>query len=110
MMQKPYIIINIIGELLEYYSTDVLSFLQVSRYHSYLNSAKEILSVYNGSEPLASFLKKYFSQYKKHGSNDRKQIAQLCYCYFRSGKALTDIPVEEKFLSVSFFVPILMRS
>lgn len=56
----------------------------MGRYHSYINSAKEILSIYKGNEPFPSFIKKYFSQYKKHGSKDRKQIAQLCYCYFRS--------------------------
>ena len=59
----------------------------MSRYHSYLNSAKEILSIYKGEEPFASFVKKYFAQYKKYGSKDRKQIAHLCYCYFRLGKA-----------------------
>jgi 16S rRNA (cytosine967-C5)-methyltransferase len=57
---------------------------RVSRYHSYLNSAKEILSLYNGDEPFSSFLKKYFSQNKKFGSRDRKDVANLCYCYFRA--------------------------
>ena len=58
--------------------------MPVSRFHSYLNSAKKILSVYKGEDPFASFLKKYFAQNKKFGSKDRKQIAHLCYCYFRS--------------------------
>ena len=56
----------------------------MSRYHSYLNSAKEILSLYNGGEPFSTFLKKYFSQNKKFGSTDRKEVAGLCYCYFRA--------------------------
>jgi 16S rRNA (cytosine967-C5)-methyltransferase len=56
----------------------------VSRYHSYLNSSREILSLYNGEEPFASFVKKYFSGNKKYGSRDRKEIARLCYCYFRA--------------------------
>jgi 16S rRNA (cytosine967-C5)-methyltransferase len=56
----------------------------VSRYHSYLNSAKEILSSYKGEEPFASFLKKYFAGHKKFGSTDRKQVSNLCYCYFRT--------------------------
>lgn len=57
---------------------------RVSRYHSYLNSAKEILSIYKGEEPFSTFLKKYFSQYKKFGSRDRRDVANLCYCYFRA--------------------------
>ncbi|HMK25261.1 MAG TPA: hypothetical protein VK483_04460 [Chitinophagaceae bacterium] len=56
----------------------------MSRYHSYLNSAKEILSLYKGEEPFASFIKKYFAANKKFGSRDRKEVANLCYCYFRA--------------------------
>jgi len=68
----------------------------VSRYHSYLNSAKAILQQYRGEEPFSSFLKKYFATNKKFGSKDRKQVSHLCYCYFRVGKELMDIPVEER--------------
>ena len=74
----------------------------MSRYISYLNSAKEILSVYNGEEPFASFIKKYFAKYKKYGSRDRKQISHLCYCYFRLGKALSDLPADERILTGLF--------
>jgi len=74
----------------------------MSRYISYLNSAQEILSVYNGEEPFASFLKKYFARYKKYGSKDRKQVSHLCYCYFRLGKALSDLPAEERILTGLF--------
>ncbi len=74
----------------------------MSRYISYLNSAKEILSVYNGEEPFASFLKKYFAKYKKYGSRDRKHISHLCYCYFRLGKALSDLPAGERILTGLF--------
>ena len=70
----------------------------MSRYHSYLNSAITILSSYKGEEPFASFIKKYFSQHKKFGSKDRKQVSHLCYSYFRLGKALPAIAVEEKIL------------
>ena len=66
--------------------------------HSYLKSSVEILGEYKGEEPFASFLKKYFRQYKKYGSKDRKQVSHLCYCYFRLGKALLDIPIEERIL------------
>jgi len=74
----------------------------VSRYHSYINSTKEILGIYKGDEPLSSFLKKYFSANKKFGSKDRKQISNLCYCFFRLGKAVMNTSAEEKILSGLF--------
>lgn len=70
---------------------------------SYLNTAAQILQDYSGEQPFASFLKKYFGLHKKHGSRDRKQIAHLCYCYFRLGKAIRDRPVEERILLGLFF-------
>lgn len=75
----------------------------MSRFHSYLNSAATILSLYNGEEPLSSFLKKYFARDKKFGSKDRKQISHLCYCYFRLGKSFPVLPSEEKILLSLFF-------
>jgi 16S rRNA (cytosine967-C5)-methyltransferase len=74
----------------------------VSRYHSYINSTKEILSIYKGDEPLSSFLKKYFSANKKFGSKDRKQISNLCYCFFRLGKVVMNTSTEEKILTCLF--------
>jgi 16S rRNA (cytosine967-C5)-methyltransferase len=74
----------------------------MSRYHSYLNSAAQILQQYKGEEPFASFLKKLFSADKKYGSKDRRQIAHLCYCYFRTGKSMLQISVEDRILSGLF--------
>lgn len=74
----------------------------VSRFHSYINSAVTILIQYNGEEPFAAFLKKYFAANKKYGSKDRKQIAHCCYCYFRTGKALDGLSPEEKILTALF--------
>lgn len=74
----------------------------MSRYHSYLNSAKQILHQYKGEEPFASFLKKHFSTNKKFGSKDRKLAGNLCYCFFRLGKAAQNLPVEEKILTALF--------
>lgn len=68
------------------------------RYHSYLNSAKAIIESYKGNIPLAAYLKKYFSSHKKYGSKDRKQIATLCYNFYRLGKAVPQLPVEEKII------------
>lgn len=67
-------------------------------YYSYLNSAALILELYSGQVPFAHFIKNYFSQHKKYGSKDRKQIASLCYSYFRLGKAFLNIPVKERLL------------
>ena len=69
---------------------------------SYLNSAVQILQAYNGQEPFASFSRKYFSQHKKYGSKDRKQISHLCYCYFRLGKSAMDLTVEERLMAGLF--------
>jgi len=77
-------------------------FYLMNRYFSYLNSAKEILSVYDGVEPFASFIKKYFAKRKKYGSKDRKQVSHLCYCYFRLGKSFSDVPPEERILTAVF--------
>ena len=64
---------------------------------AYINTAKEILERYEGKEPFHSFLKKFFKEHKKFGSRDRKQIAHLCYCFFRLGKSLENCSVEERF-------------
>ncbi len=77
------------------------------RYQSYLNSAKKIIELYRGEEPLASFLKKFFAANKKYGSKDRKYISSLCYAYFRLGKAavsgsMDDIMITGLFLCESF--------
>ena len=52
--------------------------------------------------PFAVFLKKYFAANKKYGSKDRKQIASLCYNFYRLGKAIPELPVEEKIIAASF--------
>ena len=72
------------------------------RYHSYLNSAKKIIETYKGDVPLAVFLKKYFAANKKYGGKDRKQIATLCYNFYRLGKAVPQLPVEEKIIVAAF--------
>lgn len=74
----------------------------MSRFHSYLNTAREIIQRYKGEEPLSSFLKKFFSGNKKYGSKDRKSITHLCYCYFRWGRAGMSSPIEERILSGLF--------
>jgi 16S rRNA (cytosine967-C5)-methyltransferase len=74
----------------------------MGRSYSHLKSATQILNEYKGEEPFASFLKKYFARHKKFGSKDRKEISHLCYCYFRLGKALSNIPMDERILTGLF--------
>ena len=75
----------------------------MNRYYSYLNTAVVIINEYTGQEPFATFLKKFFSQHKKYGSKDRKQIAHLCYSYFRLGKAFSGLSIEIRILLGFFF-------
>lgn len=52
--------------------------------------------------PFSGFLKKYFSANKKFGSKDRKQVASLCYNFYRLGNAMPAASVEEKILAGTF--------
>ena len=70
----------------------------MSRFHSYLNSAVQILSEYDGKSPFSLFIRKFFSHHKKFGSRDRRLIADYCFQYFRIGKALPDSSMEERIL------------
>ena len=63
---------------------------------AYLNTAREILKNYACEEPFSSFLKKYFKERKHFGSRDRKQIAHLCYSFFRLGKSLRNYSIDER--------------
>lgn len=79
-------------------------FLNSSAMHlqSYIQSAKEILQQYTGDVPFAAWLKIFFRQHKKYGSRDRKQIADLCFCYFRLGKAFSNHGQEDRLLIGQF--------
>lgn len=72
------------------------------RHYSHLNTAADILILYNGEEPFHLFLKNYFRERKKYGSRDRKEIAELCYCFFRAGRAFPDMELKERILSSMF--------
>jgi len=72
------------------------------RYHSYLNTAKKIIGSYTGEQPFAVFIKKYFTANKKYGGRDRKQIAALCYNFYRLGKAMPHATLEERVIAGTF--------
>lgn len=73
------------------------------RFQSYFNTAIKIIELYDGAIPLSHFLKKYFSENKKHGSSDRKFITQACYNYYRLGFALKNISIEVR-LKIAIFL------
>ena len=60
------------------------------------------MGLYQGEEPFSSFIRKYFSENKKFGSRDRKQITHLCYCFFRLGRAAMGLSIEERILTGLF--------
>ncbi len=76
--------------------------IHMSRFYSYINTAKAILSLYKGDIPFNAFLKSFFSKEKKYGSSDRRMISSLCYNYFRTDKAITNKTTEERLLTSLF--------
>lgn len=66
------------------------------KFFAHLNTAVQVLSQYQGKQPFGIFIKDFFRQDKKYGSRDRKNISHLCYCYFRLGKAMPDVPVVDR--------------
>jgi 16S rRNA (cytosine967-C5)-methyltransferase len=62
----------------------------------YIETAGKIIAAYDGSIPLHHFLKQFFAADKKYGSKDRKAITHACYCFYRLGKAMGDLPVPGK--------------
>lgn len=73
------------------------------RFQSYLNSSENILKQYDGKLPLSIHLKNFFQLHKKHGSTDRKIISNLCYCYFRLGKAFEEFSFLER-IEMGYFI------
>lgn len=69
---------------------------------SHVQHAALIIERYDGSQPFALWLKNYFRLHKKFGSRDRKTVAHLCYCYYRTGKAFAWLPATEKIITAVF--------
>lgn len=74
----------------------------MNKWYSYLNSAQNIINLYDGKLPFHHFIKQHFKQFKKYGSKDRKWIAHLCYCNFRMGHALKNETLEIRILAAHF--------
>lgn len=67
-------------------------------FFSHLHTAVDLIGKYKGDQPFANYLKAFFKENKKHGSNDRKSIAHLCYCYFRLGHACSNQAIDERII------------
>ena len=72
------------------------------RYQSYLNTAETIIGQYEGTLPLAGWLKTYFREHPQMGSRDRKYAAELVYAYYRTGQSLPGVAPEEKIVAGLF--------
>lgn len=55
----------------------------------------KILDSYDGSLPLALFLKQYFRQFPVLGSRDRRILSALTYSHYRAGKAIQNLEDEK---------------
>jgi 16S rRNA (cytosine967-C5)-methyltransferase len=71
-------------------------FCRMNYASQYIRSAELICGLYDGSVPLAVFLKQYFAQHKKFGSKDRRYISHSCYCYYRTGHAVKGMEFNER--------------
>lgn len=71
--------------------------------HRYIQYAVTALAGFNGTLPLQHYLKQFFAADKKYGSKDRRFISHLCYCYFRTGQALQQLPAEER-IKISLYL------
>jgi 16S rRNA (cytosine967-C5)-methyltransferase len=61
---------------------------------------KTIIESYNGSIPLAHFLKNYFRLNPKLGSRDRKILSEMAYCWYRCSKGFNEeMPFENKLIA-----------
>ena len=74
-----------------------MSFIQ-----QHILTTQKIIEQYKGEIPLAAYLKNYFSQHKKFGSRDRKQITNLCFNYYRLGNAVNKMLFQEKIKTALF--------
>ena len=61
-----------------------------------LRTFQRILDEYPAETPLSKFLPGFYRQNKQMGSNDRRVASRLIYNYFRLGKALPDLPADER--------------
>lgn len=72
------------------------------RFEQQLRTFLRILNEYPGDVPLTKFLPGFFRENKQMGSTDRKTASRLLYNYFRLGKAVPQLPPEERLFISEF--------
>jgi len=67
-----------------------------------LKTFQRILDEYPAETPLSKFLPGFYRQNKQMGSTDRRVAGRLIYNYFRLGRALNDLPADERVVVAEF--------
>src|SRR6185437_13430857 len=67
-----------------------------------LKTFQRILDEYPAETPLSKFLPGFYRQNKQMGSTDRRIAGRLVYNYFRLGKALPNLPADERLFVAEF--------
>lgn len=67
-----------------------------------LKTFQRILEEYPAETPLSKFLPGFYRQNKQMGSTDRKVASRLMYNYFRLGRALPNLPSEDRLIVAEF--------
>src|SRR6195952_3998404 len=67
-----------------------------------LKTFQRILEEYPAETPLGKFLPGFYRLNKQMGSTDRRIANRLVYNYFRLGKALPDLPPDERLFVAEF--------
>jgi len=67
-----------------------------------LKTFQRILDEYPAETPLSKFLPGFYRQNKQMGSTDRRVASRLVYNYFRFGRALPNLPADERLFIAEF--------
>src|SRR3984885_4393087 len=67
-----------------------------------LKTFQRILDEYPAETPLSKFLPGFYRQNKQMGSTDRRVASRLVYNYFRLGRALPELPADERLFIAEF--------
>jgi 16S rRNA (cytosine967-C5)-methyltransferase len=67
-----------------------------------LKTFQRIVDEYPAETPLSKFLPGFYRQNKQMGSTDRRVAGRLIYNYFRLGRALNDLPADERVVVAEF--------
>jgi 16S rRNA (cytosine967-C5)-methyltransferase len=67
-----------------------------------IKTFQRILDEFPADTPLSKFLPGFYRQNKQMGSTDRRVAGRLVYNYFRLGRALRDLPSDERLMVAEF--------